>query len=133
MIERWFVLETHAMAALFVNVQVKRHMVSPQSFRKHHRVFHRDNVVFIRRPEKTGWSLGSHLQFIREVLDQVRRRVIAQKVLLGTLMSEFAHGDDRVTQYSKVRPGTLALDGVAGIRIARIKVGEKSGSQMAAG
>ena len=48
--EWWLILESHAMGAFFIDVQVERHMVLAKRAGEHHCIFHRNGRVFKRRP-----------------------------------------------------------------------------------
>lgn len=82
MCERRFVGQAHAMFALLVDMQIKRHMVFPQSLGEQQAVLHGNGFVLKRRPNKTGRRIGRYLQFVGKQLDQFRWWIGPEQIFL---------------------------------------------------
>src|SRR5437773_3791705 len=99
--------EADSMTGQLVDVKIERHMVLAEHGGKHHGILDRDALVLIGVPDKTWWSLRSHLQFIGKQLDELGGRVFAQQIIFRALMSEFAHCNHRIAKNSQIRTRTL--------------------------
>jgi len=124
--------EAEAVRPVFGNVQFHRHFRAGHRGGKVQTVLHRHRLVISGVPDETRRRVAGDLQFVGKQEDEFRRRIRAEQILLGTAVRAGLHRDDRITQDAEVRPRTHALNGIRGIFIARIKMREQRGRQMAA-
>ena len=63
--ERWFIVQTDAVAAVLVDVQVKGDASLAQGAGEKQSVLDFDALIFPGVPDETGWSLRGYMQFVR--------------------------------------------------------------------
>ena len=112
------ITQAHAVTAFLVDMQIKRHMVFPQSLGEEYAVFHRHGFVLECLPDEARRRVGRHLQFIGEQLHEFGRRVGAEQHVVRNFVGELAHCDDRITKDADIRPRALVLNRVGRIRVA---------------
>ena len=79
--KRRLVLQTHAVPAFFVDMQVERNMVFAQRLGEQQRVLHRHGFILKCRPQKTRRCVRCHLQLVGKRPDKRRRRVCAKQIV----------------------------------------------------
>src|SRR5262245_56011557 len=128
-----FVRQPEAVAALLVNMEIEWNARLLQRRGEFERVLHLDRLVLPRVPDEAGRSLLRHLELVRKKFDQLWVRILSEEIVLGSLMREWPHADDRITEHTQGRTAALALDRIFGIRFAGIKMRQRRGSKMSAG
>lgn len=120
------------MRPFFVNVQRERNAGFAQCVCEHEAVFHENAVVLGSVPDEAWRCVFSDVQFVREFFEQLRGRILAEKIFDRALMSMVQQRDHGITKDAEIRTRALALDGIVGIRFTRVKVGHQCGSKVAA-
>ena len=69
------------MRAFLIDVQIKRDAGPAQRFGKLQAVLHPHPVVFIGVPDETGRRVFGHVEFVGQLANQLRRRVLAQQIV----------------------------------------------------
>lgn len=134
MSEGRLIVQADTVAAFFINVQVKRHVVFAQGLGKHQAVLHRHGSILIGAPDKTRRRVGLDLQLAGDIFRQSTFRMWPQKIILGALVGVLSrHVNDRIAKNAQIRTRTLLVDGVTCLRIAVVKMREEHGRQVTAG
>lgn len=124
--------EANPMAAFLIDMEIERDIGFTEGERELQGVFHGDGWIFFGAPNETGRGVGSDLEFIGEAPHISRIWILAEEIALGSGVGEFAHRDDGVAEDTEIGAGRDAVDGIVGVGVARVEVGEEGRGQVSA-
>ena len=120
-------MKPEAMPAFLVNMERERHMVASERFGEKQTVFHRHPFICDGVPNETRRGLRCDLKLVGKVLNKPWRGGGTKKIFFGTLVGKFAQRNDRVAKDAEVGTGAFTFDGIGGVWLAGIEVGEEGG------
>ena len=123
--ERRLVRETDAVTTLLINVQIEGDAILLEGGGELQAVLDGHGLVFRRVPDEARRRFFGDLKFVGEELDEFRRGIFAEQIVLRSLMRLVTKRDDGIAENPDVRPAAFLVDGVGGVGLARVEVGNQ--------